>query len=142
MRKHLSLGFTLPELLTALCLVMLLVGLSAPSIASLRNRSRLQREAERLRSAIVSLSIRAVQQEDDALLTLLKDSYTGRFSKFPKRRALHREVTPPVKLISSSRDVITFYRTGVATPATIELGDGASRCTLRLSLRGRITSSC
>ena len=142
MKYKSSPGFSLLELLVALAFLMLLVGISAPSIASLRGKSKLQREAERLRSTLTALSLRAVQQEDDAMLLVNKESYTARFSKTPKRRALFREIIPPVKLLSSSREIITFYKSGVATPATFELGDGASRCTLRLSLRGRVASSC
>lgn len=142
MKRTSPLGFSLLELLVALAFLMLLVGISAPSIASLRGKSKLQREAERLRGILTSLSLRAVQQEDDATLLVTKENYTARFSKTPKRRALYREINPPVKLLTSSREVITFYRSGVTTPTTFELGDGASRCTVRLSLRGRVTSTC
>jgi hypothetical protein len=50
---------------------------------------------------------------------------------------------PPTHLVERKSNVpLRMYGTGVTSPITISLARGDARCTVTLSLRGRVSTSC
>lgn len=141
-RRHLQYAGSIFELIIALGLIALLSIVSIPSIKDQRTRLTLQAERDRLVSDLKALSLTAIRTEQTLSLLSLEHSYRAYKYFVSDSPVLIRDRSLQYSLESNLSGPVIFYPSGACTPASLTLSAEKHRCTITLSLRGRITSTC
>jgi len=132
------------EMSAGLMLASLLLSAGVLCYASLARAQALKFEARRLKAVLEQLSIDALQREMAIVVELEERGYMARKRNASGGVLLKYCIKEPVRITSVSRGtrLITFYPSGVITPATIVLGDKENLCRVTISLRGRVSMRC
>jgi hypothetical protein len=139
---HTSLIEIIISLFITLCIVT-----TATAAAPRQNIPK--REIAKVRAALERVQIATLRYGIDARFTIRQASYTVTYlwTKRSKRPERLRDTTKqlPSSLsfkMNSLPDTVMVYQTGVLSPRTITIEDATRRCTLTVSLRGRLTEGC
>jgi len=137
-------GAHLLELLLWLLLSTALITVALPALAVLSEEETLRLEAERVQSALHEARTQAEAFDRLVVMTIEPHELASYWESRQGKKLLWVRVNNRVTLrVSSSKpNEITFFRTGVVTPATLLVLGNKANCTIRVSLRGRITRSC
>lgn len=122
--------------------VLLLIGMT--SYAGLSGDQALKFEARRLKAVLEQLTIDALQREIEIVIEFDEHSYCARKKSGSGGVLLRHELKRPVRVEAAAKEtpLITFFPSGVSTPATVILSDGKNRCRVVLSLRSRVNMRC
>ena len=139
---HTDRGFYSIELISCLVVTGILMAIAIPRFMSTLKRRELKTEAEALKDTTEHLIAQARQTSTKLSLLVSRESYAY--------TSLHGETPQQVVhlfksgIVSNKNDphTISFYPSGVTSPAAVTLTEGSYSCTVTLSLRGRITVSC
>ena len=142
--ERLSKGYTLIDCLVALSLLGILVAASIPSTSSIQASHILKGESENLLGLIRKLVTDSQSSEDDIFLAITTRTYDVTTAKGKKYFGAPQFLKNPVEFIQpiGTTRTISFYKTGVTTPSTIWLKTPRDSCKIRISLRGRIKTTC
>ena len=136
-------GYSLLDILAAIMVVSIVLGISTLDISSLVKKQTLKPQISRLKAAMESLSLVSIQQKTHATLVITSKGYTQLWGEDPtaqlQRYRFPKNITAN---LSKPEKTIYFYKTGVNTPATVELKFHELTCKVILSLRGRIRDTC
>ena len=135
-------GVHLLDLLIAILLITAIGAGSVPSLRALLRTNELQRQTQLLKFRLQTLITESLLHGQDAQATfggswyeiIPPDNSRATIFKLPG------SITALLK--SQSSQVIKFYKSGVASPATIEITSKDKKCQLTLSLRGRLLETC
>lgn len=130
-------GLSLLEILVSLSLLGLFAMLSLPHLVGLK-ASSLQRETAQLAAKIERAIINAgsshqlytLKVNDNVLVAYRNDSI------------VEKMILKAGTVVSGPTAGIKFYPSGVASPATLLISREAQQCAIKISLRGRVTTSC
>ena len=136
-------GRTLLEICIALGLLSLLAGISAPQFAATRQLLEVKRVTSQVEELASQLTILAQQQGEE--LVLLEIAHKLRLSTNINAGKTLRQIKLPKAItvsINTSRQRILAYPSGAISPAKIIISNKKRRCSVTLSLWGRVRSSC
>lgn len=146
-----ELAFHLLECLCALALSAVLLSFSILSLTGIAAQRRLKDESLRLYQAAVDAASRARAEELEMMLLVTKRGYElrragdGGINDVVDGAVLLRREFPvgvSIEGVGLEGKQLSFYGSGVATPATLSLVNGESSCRIIVSLRGRVRSTC
>jgi|GEM_PF-3351782 len=140
-------GFCLLELLATLTLAAILAAFALPTTRHLLEYGRLKRETLHLCAAIETLTLAAQQKEKRLVLAFSQHDYHAYTKENPEHLLIKRTLRPPLALELGSNPAeppltLQFHPSGVVTPQSLNLTDGRRRCTVIVSLRGRVSCTC
>lgn len=137
-------GLSTLELLIWILITTALVAIALPALAALSEEETVRLEAERIHSALHESKTQAEAFDRKVVMTVEPHGAAAFWDSRQGGRLLLLRVNNRVTLrVSSSKpNEVTFFRTGVVTPATVLVLGTRANCTLKISLRGRITKSC
>lgn len=135
-------GFTLLEVVLAITFIGVIVGISIPAIATIRNRTYLRGETIAARQFLERAYGYALASRQHTIVTITHTSLTT-----------HSESEVPLEQFSPRRNVqirpdsvrdgkIVFYPSITASPGTLRLTRGGHECSIVISLRGRTRVVC
>jgi len=134
-------GFTVPELVMALAVLALCLGIAVPHLTAIRNSLRVEQAAQQLMAAHRRARVSAIVQGRPAELTVGPEAFLLRFmdeSRFfwsaPGPASLGVALDGPVRRFTFSPVGVT---TGLAN-ATFRLQSGAAARTIVVSRLGRV----
>lgn len=135
-------GFSLPELLVALALSSLMLAVSIPSIARWNSHRVLVAEGARLTLALENAYIAALSYGVPVTVSL-KNNRVRAFVGESRTLATY---APHAGVVVANKSVeqgdLSFYPTHTATPATLTITSSSGECSIIVSLRGRMRSTC
>ena len=135
-------AFSLIDLMVALAIATVLMAASWPSLIGLTSNKDLRIEANKLETTIEDLILKSSQAESDLSLIL----YSQRYQIVKSSSGETVESTslkPSVSIaLEDENKEISFYSSGVNSPASIILKSKGRECRVILSLRGRVRTSC
>lgn len=134
-------GVTTLELCVAMAICAFVALTSIPSLKNYAAAASLQSEAQRIATTLELCTVKALFHRDEVRMTLQNFELTAHRLSNPKKPLLKRALRAGIKL-NLGRGELRFYSTGTVTPTTAILSNGAQRCVIRLSLRGRTTVEC
>ena len=141
MLRRFELGLSLLEFLVVLGLLGSTLLLSLPNLGAAGGLVSAQREARMLESKITALPVLAIQGNQPVSLEI-----SERGAQLITGSAIlwQREWLAAYTIVSKPKLPLTLkaFPTGSVSPATVILADDSQRCTLRVSLRGRVERSC
>jgi len=138
-------GFSLPELLLALIILSLLLGLSAPLLTHALDGARLKRAQREIVSVLRFSRSRAINTQRVVIFSL--DTHTGamrtgadeRHISLPDDATLGIQVEPAEQL-SAQEYAVRFYPDGSATDMTLSFRRGGQIFRIEVdALTGRVT---
>lgn len=130
-------GATLFELIGALLVSAILLGTAFTVIPQALSSFTLKSATKALERDLQHFAVLAQSTRSKTWLILDSESYQG-YSSF--ELILHRNLPSQVSL--ATRSTISFYPSGAASPATIEVVQGERRCKVVVSLRARTRITC
>jgi hypothetical protein len=135
-----SSGFSLIDLTVAIALTSLLFSLSMLSVHAISDRREIKAEAQKLMRSLELAVFQSLNSEIETSLTVLSSGYE---LERKVGTSIRYELPPNIWINQKDRKRrINFSKSGVASPATIQLVKGDTTCEVTLSLRGRVRSSC
>jgi prepilin-type N-terminal cleavage/methylation domain-containing protein len=137
-----NVGFSLIECLIALGIVGLILAGALPQLSAWRDSRLLRAEADKIRLTLEHAATLAIASLRTVEVSLNKNSATVRYQDGSTILVHHR---PPSLFLApqgSNRDVLVFYPTITATPATLSLKSRTLTCSIIVSLRTRVTARC
>jgi prepilin-type N-terminal cleavage/methylation domain-containing protein len=137
-------GFTFPEVVIALLLLSLLGWNAIPALSGLAESQRLRSEARLLASTIEDLIQEARRSESKLVLSFDPHGYHAKNVDSGQTVERHTaSQTVRFSVSASQPGAVHVSRDGNVQPATIRISGAHQRnCTIRLSLRGRVSTSC
>jgi hypothetical protein len=136
-------GRTLFELCMALGLLGLLAGISTPEFAATRQLLEVKRITRQIEELSAQLTLLAQQQGEE--LILRESANRLRLTSSKDAGLILRQINLP-KTISLSINTIgqriIAYPSAVVSPGKITISNKKRRCSVTLSLWGRVRSSC
>lgn len=136
-------GFTLPEILAVLLISSILALITLPSISIINNHIQLKKELIRLERFLQNLSLEASRRGIPVKFTIKKTGYEAETIESNPSYLGFRKLPQTLSIdLSNSKNTILFYGNGVNLPTTIRIIGPTSRCSISLSLRGRVNSRC
>ena len=135
-------GISLLDIILAILLISIIGAGSVPSLRAMLYADELGRQTRLLKFRLqTALTDALIKQQDIAAI------FGGTWYKItpePPNPELtfNLPISMTALLKSKKGQTINFYRSGVATPATIEIKEKNKKCLLTLSLRGRIEEQC
>ena len=142
-QKHVA-ALILPELIAELLIVGVLCGTAVLSAKGMR-RVLLHHEARRFCAELEGLRLISMQREEDLQLEIVEDGYRVTKGREPARElVMLRKLESGIKIapLSEARSSLSFYRSGIVSPATLQFFRGEEACLVTVSLRGRIRLEC
>jgi hypothetical protein len=139
-----SAGTSLFEALFLVLISGLLLSLSYPTASQIRYNG-LRQEARNLKAGLETLKLLAGIKEETLILSLEPDHYSASSQREPGKLLLSRRLPHGLSVEfdeSLQPRQLTFYPSGVASPRTLQLTNGDSKCILIVSLRGRVSLRC
>jgi type II secretory pathway pseudopilin PulG len=141
--KQSSKGRTLLELTMTLGLLSLLAGISAPQFAATKQLLEVKRVTSQIEELASQLTILAQQQGEELVLREISDNL--RLSTNINAGKMLRQIKLPSTItiiINTSGKRILAYPSGAISPAKIIISNKIRRCSITISLWGRVRSSC
>lgn len=135
-------GFSLPELLVALALSSLMLAVSIPSIARWNSRRALVAEGARLSLSLENAYIAALSYGAPVTVSFKNNRVRALMGENRTLSSYAPNARVVVANKSTDQGDLTFYPTHTATPATIVIKSSAGECSVVISLRGRMRSTC
>ena len=133
-------GYSYIEALIVVALISTLSSVSVPSLGAMRAKSNLQSDVIVLTSIIerfASLSLMTGKQYeitiDPPVIAVMTDDNRTKYRSELIRSRLDNPDKP---------HLITVYPGGIVSPTTIRLTGGLWSCSIIISLRGRVRSTC
>ena len=134
------LGVTLIDLCLACCIIVVLAGLSIPSINNWRTRHKLQAEASAIGSTLSRTLNRATIERSQYKVVVAEQQLTVQNSTGASTSI--QRLAPGFYIIPPLPAPIIFSPGLVASPSRIILSAQEMRCEITLSLRGRVQTRC
>lgn len=139
-------GFSLLELLLALIILTLLMGLSAPLLTHALDGARLDRTQREIISALRFSRTRAINTQRMVTFSIHTGSGVMRMGEeerrlpLPENTAMSMQV-PPAEQLSAHEHAVRFYPDGSATDMTLLFRRGGQVYRIRVdALTGRVSS--
>lgn len=136
-----SRGASLLETMAVLAITAVVAGGMVAAARSMRSSLMLRLESDRLRLALERAYALALMSEDSTRTSMEGDRVSiskGSQMIMSYRTARGVKLEPPPHLNGTLR----FYPSHAASPATITIRSGSNSCTVTVSLRGRIRTTC
>ena len=136
-------GFSVLEVLS--CLSFLTIALTAGYIhtASMFDFTKLKRNSQNLANELEKLFNRADLLEHAVSIVFTTNTWKVFIESKNKDLLSHHELSAGVRFSKlPSNSEIKISKSGVFTPALIELKSKERKCTITIALRGRVTLAC
>ena len=139
-------AFSLPDTLAWLLISAILLACAVPQRTGFGTSYAFNAEVLHLEQTLKSLSLLAEQREEQLDLVVDRQTYSVIPHDFPSETVATRRVSRGVSIRSSTTTSpsfsLKFYPSGATSPATLSISNGRKRCSLVLSLRGRVSKQC
>lgn len=137
------LGYFLPELLLSILIYLTVILGCTISMAPLLLHNALKPEAKRLELALRRLNLASSHYESDIIFRCLDKKCLANI-RGNNTLILQHFFSDKVdlNLKSAQSNQVVFYNTGAVSPATFTLKEAFKTCSIIISLRGRIRSTC
>jgi prepilin-type N-terminal cleavage/methylation domain-containing protein len=135
-------GLSLLECMIVLAVFGIALASAAVDLPVIRERRLIRAEAESIRLTLEQAAILSVASLQGVDVEVKSSSISVRY--LGGRELIARQLAPSLSLASQgrSREVLTFYPTISATPATLILKSRTLSCSIVVSLRTRVTATC
>ena len=136
-------GFSLIELLAVILITSVLALITIPSLSSVGKHLQLRAEFKRLEKFVQYLALESTRRGVPVKLSLTARQYEAETSESSPTYLGFRRLPAAMSLeLSGASTNILFHGSGVNSPASIKIIGSSGRCTLTISLRGRVSSRC
>ena len=135
-------GISLFDLLCATALAGMLFSSAWFYLKSPRRDYNLRTEAYKLKAILQTLALKAKEEEREILFELSPESYAAK-DEVTEATIISHSFKPPVTALNAQGiKRIRFSPSGVTSPQSLILLTPWRRCTITISLRGRVRCVC
>ena len=135
-------GLSLLEVVAAIAFMGILIGISVPSITTLRNRLYLRGETTAVRQFLERAYGHALASRQPTIVSITHTSLTTHTEREVALERLFLRRNVEIRRDSVRDGRILFYPSITASPTTLRLARGGQECSIVISLRGRTRVVC
>ena len=130
-------------MLVALAVIVIGVAVSLPHFATFGTSGRLRRATAELAATIERLIVQSQRDRRTIELILGPGYYLAQREHAERAELIElHTLRAPVELRVREGQKLRLSPQGIASPLTLIVLDGASRCQIAVALRGRVTVTC
>ncbi len=143
LHNHQTTGQSFLEVLVVFAITAIVGATAALSLQALTAKRALQKDLQAVVSTLEQTSLCAAEFSHD-MTVQINPGRLDRISDLgPPCEGNSFAFSPNTKIEAETLPlVVSFYSSGVVSPASLRLKDRGQSCAIRVSLRGRVTWSC